>query len=301
MWGGDLVEQDINGEIVLHDQLYVGDSDSILLFGCEAQQQLREFSKAVSSQLVERSGNIEYVIQDILNEIEDFENYNANSIGFFRKTQKKKRSSMIKKYNTILNYMNKMELALKLQEAQLLKDSKIFEELGKRIQTTVANLEELLLYGENVLKQQPCTEQSENIKRWYERLTRRLEDLRISHTVLLQSKLQISIMLENSDKLVDKIVETITATLPVWRNQVTILLGIEHMNTNLTIQSKLAEINKKYVNMQTTSRKKIGEKKEIDSDELSLVNVSMKKSLSKLIDSEKQDEEIRLKLSKILS
>ena len=87
----------------------------------------------------------------------------------------------------------------------------------------------------------------------------------------------------------------------MWRKQVTILLGIEHMNTNLTIQSKLAEINKKYVNMQTTSRKKIGEQKEIDSDELSLANVSMKKSLSKLIDSEKQDEEIRLKLSKILS
>ena len=135
----------------------------------------------------------------------------------------------------------------------------------------------------------------------YERLTRRLEDLRISHTVLLQSKLQISIMLENSDKLVDKIIETITTTLPVWRNQVTILLGIEHMNNNLTIQNKLAEINKKYVNVQTISRKKIGGQKEVESDELSLVNVSMKKSLSRLIDSEKQDEENRLKLSKILS
>ena len=108
-------------------------------------------------------------------------------------------------------------------------------------------------------------------------------------------------MLENSDKLVDKIIETITTTLPVWRNQVTILLGIEHMNNNLTIQNKLAEINKKYVNVQTISRKKIGGQKEVESDELSLVNVSMKKSLSRLIDSEKQDEENRLKLSKILS
>lgn len=294
------MEQVINSEMVLHDQLYVGNSDSILLFGCEAQQQLREFSKTISNQLAEDSSNLEYVIQDILNEIEDFQNYNVNNIGFFGKNQKKKRSGLIKKYNTILNYMNEMELALKLQEAQLLKDSKIFEELGKRIQTTVANLEELLMYGENVLKQQSCTEQSEDIKRWYERLTRRLEDLRISHTVLLQSKLQIIIMLENSDKLVDKIVETITATFPVWRNQVTILLGIERMNTNLTIQNKLTEINKNYVNMKTKTGKKIGKQKEINSDELSLVNMSMKKSLGKLIDSEKKDEEIRLKLNKIL-
>lgn len=127
-----------------------------------------------------------------------------------------------------------------------------------------------------------------------------MEDLRISHTVLLQSKLQIIIMLENSDKLVDKIVETITATFPVWRNQVTILLGIERMNTNLTIQNKLTEINKNYVNMKTKTGKKIGKQKEINSDELSLVNMSMKKSLGKLIDSEKKDEEIRLKLNKIL-
>lgn len=294
------MEQNINSEMVLHDQLYVGNSDSILLFGCEAQQQLREFSKTISNQLAEDSSNLEYVIQDILNEIEDFQNYNVNNIGFFGRNQKKRRSGLIKKYNTILNYMNEMELALKLQEAQLLKDSKIFEELGKRIQTTVANLEELLMYGEKVLKQQSCTEQSEDIKMWYERLTRRLEDLRISHTVLLQSKLQIIIMLENSDKLVDKIVETITATFPVWRNQVTILLGIEHMNTNLTIQNKLGEINKNYVNKKMKTRKKIGKQKEINSDELSLVNMSMKKSLCKLIVSEKKDEEIRLKLNKIL-
>lgn len=171
-----MVEQDINSEMVLHDQLYVGNSDSILLFGCEAQQQLREFSKTISNQLAEDSSNLEYVIQDILNEIEDFQNYNVNNIGFFGKNQKKKRSGLIKKYNTILNYMNEMELALKLQEAQLLKDSKIFEELGKRIQTTVANLEELLMYGENVLKQQSCTEQSEDIKGGMKDL---LEDWRI--------------------------------------------------------------------------------------------------------------------------
>ena len=84
--------------------------------------------------------------------------------------------------------MNKLELSLKLQEAQLLKESKIYEETGKCIQTTTEKLGELISYGENVLNKQLHAEDSEDIKRWYERLARRLEDLRISYTVLLQCK-----------------------------------------------------------------------------------------------------------------
>lgn len=288
--------QDIVIEKGMQDKLYIGNSDSILLFGCEAQQQLRELSKTIANQLLYNNADLEYVIQDIVNEIDDFQKFNVNKTGIFRRNQKKKRAELIKKYNSILEYMNKLELSLKLQEAQLLKDSKIYEELGRCIQTTATNLEELISYGENVLEQQLHIEETEDIKRWYERLGRKLEDLRISYTVSLQCKLQIDLMIENSEKLVDKIVETITGTLPVWRNQVSILLGIEHITTNMVIQNKLAEINNTYKNMKYTRNS--NENKEIDSNELSVTNGSVKNALSKLMESEKQDGEIRLNLRK---
>lgn len=280
----------------MQDKLYIGNSDSILLFGCEAQQQLRELSKTIANQLLYNNADLEYVIQDIVNEIDDFQNFNVNKTGIFRKNQKKKRADLIKKYNSILEYMNKLELSLKLQEAQLLKESKIYEETGKCIQTTTEKLGELISYGENVLNKQLYAEDSEDIKRWYERLARRLEDLRISYTVLLQCKLQIDLMLDNSDKLIDKIVETITGTLPVWRNQVTILLGIEHITANQVIQNKLTEINKTCENMEST--KTTSEYKEIDGNELRLINGSVKNALSELMDSEQQDGKIRINLRK---
>ena len=239
---------------------------------------------------------MEYVIQDIVNEIDDFQNFNVNKTGIFRKNQKKKRADLIKKYNSILEYMNKLELSLKLQEAQLLKESKIYEETGKCIQTTTEKLDELISYGENVLNKQLHAEDSEDIKRWYERLARRLEDLRISYTVLLQCKLQIDLMMDNSDKLIDKIVETITGTLPVWRNQITILLGVEHITANQVIQNKLTEINKTCENMEST--KTTREYKEIDGNELRMINGSVKNALSELIDSEQQDGKIRINLRK---
>lgn len=289
-------EQDIVIEKGMQDKLYIGNSDSILLFGCEAQQQLRELSKTIVNQLLYNNADLEYVIQDIINEIDDFQNFNVNKTGIFRKNQKKKRADLIKKYNSILEYMNKLELSLKLQEAQLLKESKIYEETGKCIQTTTEKLGELISYGENVLNKQLHAEDSEDIKRWYERLARRLEDLRISYTVLLQCKLQIDLMMDNSDKLIDKIVETITGTLPVWRNQITILLGVEHITANQVIQNKLTEINKTCENMEST--KTISEYKKIDGNELRLINGSVKNALSELIDSEQQDGKIRINLRK---
>lgn len=289
-------EQDIVIEKGMQDKLYIGNSDSILLFGCEAQQQLRELSKTIVNQLLYNNADLEYVIQDIVNEIDDFQNFNVDKTGIFRKNQKKKRADLIKKYNSILEYMNKLELSLKLQEAQLLKESKIYEETGKCIQTTTEKLGELISYGENVLNKQFHAEDSEDIKRWYERLARRLEDLRISYTVLLQCKLQIDLMLDNSDKLIDKIVETITGTLPVWRNQVTILLGVEHITANQVIQYKLTEINKTCENMEST--KMTSEYKEIDGNELRLINGSVKNALSELMDSEQQDGKIRINLRK---
>lgn len=120
--------------------------------------------------------------------------------------------------------------------------------------------------------------------------------MRISYTVLLQCKLQIDLMMDNSDKLIDKIVETITGTLPVWRNQITILLGVEHITANQVIQNKLTEINKTCENMEST--KTTSEYKEIDGNELRLINGSVKNALSELIDSEQQDGKIRINLRK---
>lgn len=103
-------------------------------------------------------------------------------------------------------------------------------------------------------------------------------------------------MMDNSDKLIDKIVETITGTLPVWRNQITILLGVEHITANQVIQNKLTEINKTCENMEST--KTTSEYKEIDGNELRLINGSVKNALSELIDSEQQDGKIRINLRK---
>lgn len=285
-------------EVLEKNQLIVGNDDSILLFGCEAQQQLREFSKAISNQLLNSNGDLEYLIYDILNEIDDFQVLIEKKVGIFSGSNEKKRERLIKKYNDVLVYIDKMELALKLQEAQLIKDSKLFEELSRCIDETLSSLQTAISYGNDVVNQKPKGPISDDIKEWYERLSKRLEDLGISNTVALQTKAQMKLMLGNDAQLIDKIMGAVSGTIPIWRNQITILLGIEKMNRNLEIQTKVAEITQKYI----TKEKNIGRKKRVDSTELCVeklmnINETLKKALDDLDSMEKKDGGIRLELS----
>lgn len=287
-----------NKEILGQDELIVGNADSILLFGCEAQQQLREFSKIISNQLLNSNGELEYLIQDILNEIDDFQVSIEKKVGIFPSSNEKKRERLIKKYNEVLVYMDKMELALKLQEAQLIKDSKLFEELGRCIDETLSSLQTTISYGNDVVNKKPKGQIPDDIKAWYERLSKRIEDLGISRTVTLQTRTQMNLMLENNARLIDKIVGAVSGTIPIWRNQITILLGIEKMNRNLEIQNRVAEITQKYMTKEKyVGRKKCGKSTELFVEKLINTNETLKKALDDLDSMEKKDGGIRLELS----
>lgn len=288
-------------EVLEKNQLIVGNDDSILLFGCEAQQQLREFSKAISNQLLNSNGDLEYLIYDILNEIDDFQVLIEKKVGIFSGSNEKKRERLIKKYNDVLVYIDKMELALKLQEAQLIKDSKLFEELSRCIDETISSLQTAISYGNDVVNQKPKGPISDDIKEWYERLSKRLEDLGISNTVALQTKAQMKLMLGNDAQLIDKIMGAVSGTIPIWRNQITILLGIEKMNRNLEIKTKVAEITQKYI----TKEKNVGRKKRREStglciEKLIQTNKTLKNALDDIDSVEKKDGDIRLELSSSL-
>lgn len=285
------MDNDFN--IATQDQLLVGDSDSILIFGCDAQQHLREFSKMVSNQLLTQNNELEGLIQDISNQIDVFQDSIKKKPTFLFGNKDKKRKSLVKEYNDVLYYIDKMELSLKLQEAQIIKESKIFEELGDQLDTTSTNLNKVIAYGTNFLNQRD--DDSEDLKSWYNRLSKRIESLQISNTVAMQSKTQINLMLENNTQLVDRIVEAVSITIPIWRNQITLLLGVEKINQNIEIEQRMVKAAEGYI-----SKQKKSNSKELDIDELLMVNESLKNALDELDRIEKRDGDIRLELNKSL-
>ena len=291
-----------SGQMLSLNELIIGNADSRSMFGCEEQQMLREFSKTISNQLLNCNGELEYLIHDILNEIDDFQRSVEKKQMFFINSNEKKRENLIKKYNAILVYMDKMELALKLQEAQLIKDSKLYENLSQHIDDTVESLKIAISYGYGVVEQKTNEQVTDDINNWYERLSKRISDLEISYTAIRQIKVQLNLMLENNTQLVDRILGAISGTIPIWRNQITLLLGIEKLNRNQEIQNKVTEITQKYISKEKAA---IGIKhknqKELSIEKLINTNETLKKALDELDSVEKQDGKIRLELSSSLS
>ena len=291
-----------NCKIISNGELVVGDSDSLLLYGCDAQQQLRDFSKAISMQVLNGNEDLEYLIQSILSEIEKFQNLTEKKPKlFWKNSNEKKRALLIKHYNNVLVYIDKMELALKLQEVQIIKDTKLFERMNMQLEDASIRLKELISYGSEVLEQQSKMDVSEELKSWYERLAKRLNDLRISDMIAQQTKAQMKLMLQNNTRLLDKILEAVSGTIPIWRNQITILLGIECVNRDLLIQNKIAEITQQLaIDGKEKNQQKNLKNREISEEKILQVNAKLKKVLDELSGIEKKDSNIRLELSSSL-
>ena len=250
--------------IDIQEVLEIGNHDSLLLFGSDVQRELNEVSKMLASMVMKSDVNIEDLIQNLISEITDFQNQLESTsnkcIPWLKKGRKEK---AIRKYSGIIVYIDKVELLLKIQETQLIKESKILEKLELTTEEAIQTLEQITSYAEKVLrKKQFINTDDNNLEEWYVRLTKKIDDLKISHTLAIQSKTQVIIMRQNARQLIDKIIVAISGTIPIWRNQVSLLLEVQKLNEN-----KLLQVNETFKNsldeLLETENKEINARKEI--------------------------------------
>lgn len=292
------MEKDVSEvDRIISGELIPGNHESIILLGSESQSQLKSFSKAISEILLNDNTDLEYFVHDIIKEIDEFQikSSKKNKLAVLY-GQKKRRNLLIKQYNSVLAYIDKMVISLQLQEARLIKDSTLMNQMQKSIEIAIVDMEKSITLGEKFVKERDITQKADALDDWYGRLERRLEDLRVSHTVLLQSRTQLHLMIENDSKLVDKILSSLSGTIPIWRNQVTLLLGIEKMNRDIEVQEKIAKIAEQYIK---SNSKKIHNKKqlkEVDVEKLRKINADFTQSLNELVDMEENNSRIRLEM-----
>lgn len=250
--------------IDIQEVLEIGNHDSLLLFGSDVQRELSEVSKMLASVVVNSDVNIENLIQNLISEITDFQNQleskSNRGIPWLKKGRKEK---AIRKYSGIIVYIDKVELLLKIQETQLIKESKILEKLELKMEEAIQTLEQIISYAEEVLRKKQFISTDDNdLEEWYVRLTKKIDDLKISHTIAIQSEAQVILMKQSARQLIDKIIVAISGTIPVWRNQVSLLLEVQKLNEN-----KLLQVNETFKNsldeLLETENKEINARKEI--------------------------------------
>lgn len=286
--------------------LIVGNHDSITLLGTQSQAKLRDYSKAVSKHLLGDNDELDAAIANVISEIEKFEYHTKKKLhrlfGFGDRYREIRRE-----YSKIIEYMERLCLFFQLQQAQLLKENKLLEKLSIYVRDSITSLDECIKVGQEVLICRPVpaennysshpssflcvTEEDDNT--WYSRLTRRLDDLSISHTVALQNQAQIKVLYDNNLVLLDRISGAITNTFPIWQSQMATMLGIESMKRRILEQNRL------FGNAKTQSSSRRGysgipvKNRTVEIERIMTLNSTLKDALSETASLENQDQIIR--------
>lgn len=288
---GDVLQHTRDAIEIFDGDLIIGNHDSITLFGTQSQVRLRDYSKVVSKLLLRNNDELELAIEDVISEIEKSEAQMAKKkLSFFGLRNRKK--ELTKEYNRIATYIERLCLFFQMQQAQLLKEIKLLEKLSVTVGESIVALENDIAIGEKTLCNKTPTEKqsdnyhplnfindSENMDVWYARLTRRIDDLRVSHTVALQNQAQIRFLYENDLVLLDRIAAAISNTFPIWQSQMVVMLGIERLEKRLEDQEKVFSNS--------------SQQEQLDIERIVALNRKLKDALNEADSLEKKDLRIR--------
>ena len=321
-----------NKEIDVYDQT------QILQFGSAAQEKISKFSDSVLENVrTKDAGETGNLLSSLVSEIKSFDKAVDNSqkmniIERLFSSAKKKFDQLIAKYNKIENNVNTIEKGLEKDKLQMLKDITIYDTMYEK---NLEYFKEIYLYiiaGEKKLEhlrtveledlkkkakksgEQLDAQKVQDMENIINRFEKKIYDLKTTRIISLQMAPQIRLLQNNEAELVEKIQSSITNTIPLWKNQMVLALGINNAKTALKHQQEVSKVTNDMLVKNSETLKQgavqVAEESEraiVDIETLKTTNRNIIESLDRVIEiheqgrikrqeSEKELEEIEKEL-----
>lgn len=312
----------INKEITLED------STSVLQYGMEAQNKIAKFSDSVLEGVKNKStGEIGETLTDLVSEIKNFDSNvtktNNKFLNFFMGA-KKQLTKLITKYNTIEKNIDTIENNLEKHRIQMLKDIVIFDEMyeknleyfndislyiiagDKKIEELKIQLNELKKIAEQS-KEQLDFQKANDMENVINRLEKKIYDLKTTRIISIQMAPQIRLLQNNEAELIEKIQASINNTIPLWKNQIVLALGITHSKQALDAQhalsnatNELLQKNSELLKQGSIEVAKESERAIIDIETLNKTNQNIIETLGQVIQIHSEGKQKRVEAEKEL-
>ncbi len=321
-----------NEEIDVHDQT------QILQFGNAAQEKISKFSDSVLENVrTKDAGETGNLLSELVGEIKSFDKAVDNSqkmniIERIFSSAKKKFDQLVAKYNKIENNVNTIEKGLEKDKLQMLKDITIYDTMYEKNLEYFKEISLYIIAGEKKLKhlreveledlkkqakksgEQLDAQKVQDMENIINRFEKKIYDLKTTRIISLQMAPQIRLLQNNEAELVEKIQSSITNTIPLWKNQMVLALGINNSKVALKHQQEVSKVTNDMLvkNSETLKQGAVqvaeeSEKAIVDIETLKTTNRNIIESLDKVIEiheqgrikrqeSEKELEEIEKEL-----
>jgi len=231
-------------------QIDITNSQAVMNYGVGTQKKLADFSqKAIDNVRTKDMGEVGDMLSGLVTELKDFDvdEEEKGFMSFFKKSAN--RVNAIKaKYSTVETNVNAITSKLEQHQVTLMKDVALldqmyalnlnyFKELTMYIQAGKKKLEEVRANDLAQLQKkaqesglQEDAEKAKDLANLCDRFEKKIYDLELTRTIAMQTGPQIRMVQSSDTIMAEKIQSTIVNTIPLWKNQMVIAIGVEHAN-----------------------------------------------------------------------
>lgn len=287
------------------------DPQMVMQYGASAQKGVAEFSEAaLGSAKTRELGEVGTMIGQLMAELKGFdaeETKKGGFLGLFRKAGRKL-EILRSRYDEVSDNVEKLSQQLESHQLLLMKDIEILNQmyeknleyykmltlyiqagklkLSRERETTLANMREIAKRTELPQDAQAAKDFEEMCLRF----ERKLHDLELTRTICLQMGPQIRLLQSNDTVLSEKIQSSILNTIPLWKNQMVLTLGISHAQSAMEAQrgvtdmtNELLKKNAETLKAATVDTAREAERGIVDIETLTATNESLISTLDEVL------------------
>ena len=303
--------------------------DHVMLYGADAQKKISGFADTVLANVkTGDTGEVGEILTHLITELKGFNAAGEKPKGlkglFFN--AKSQIASIQAKYEDVAKNVEGIAGNLEEHQVQLLKDVAMFNKLYDMNLSYFHELTMYIVAGEQRLKEVRETDlkklqdiaaasgdamdaqRANDLDAQCDRFEKKLHDLKLTRQISMQMAPQIRLLQNNNSLLVERIQSTLVNTLPLWKNQMVLALGLHHSQqamqaqravTNMT--NELLRKNAETLKMGTIETAKESERGIIDIETLVATNQSLIDTIDEVTRIQAEGRQKRLEAEKTLA
>lgn len=244
------------------EKIDLRNTNAILQYGAGTQKKMADFSeKALENVKTKDMGEIGEMISSLVVQLKSFDvEEEEKGLGAFFKKKANKLTAMKAKYDKAEVNVNKITTVLESHQIQLIKDVQMLDKMYDMNLTYFKELSMYIIAGKKKLELARGREleelrgkalssglpQDAQAAKDYEglidRFEKKLHDLELTRTIALQTAPQIRLVQGSDTVMAEKIQSTLVNTIPLWKSQMVIALGVQHSTQAAAIQREVTDM-----------------------------------------------------------
>lgn len=300
-------------------QIDLTNSAMVLQYGAGTQKKMADFSEnALENVRSKDLGEVGELLSGVVQELKNFdEEEEKGFMGIFKKTSNKIQA-MKAKYAKAETNVNEICRVLESHQVQLLKDVAILDKMYELNLTYFKELSMYILAGKKKLqevREGELRELLEKAKRsslaedaqaardldsMCTRFERKIHDLELTRTICIQTAPQIRLVQSNDTQMAEKIQSTLVNTVPLWKSQMVLALGVEHSAQAARAQREVTDMtnellrkNAERLKMATIETARESERAIVDIETLKATNESLISTFDEVLKIQQEGREKR--------